>query len=576
MRRWERRRVAAVALPVLIATTAALAAWQLARAEDNRRDARLSARAESTASALGQRIGAYTDVLYGVRGLFEASRNGVTRREFHDHVRAVDVSRRYPGVQGVGIAELVPTDDTSEFVREVRRDTRRSGLRYPRFTITGRAELERRLVVDYIEPQRGNGAAFGFDVFSEPARRRAAERALETGAATASAPIELVTDPRSPGLAIFLPIHAGAVTGTAFAAFRVADLVRGVQLAEGPATVTLQDVGPDRSGPVSERSRAVTLFAGPPARGADIARRSFDVLGRRWMLTYAPREAVLAPVERAIPWAVLAAGLALAALAAWLLGAAARTERRAVSMATRMTADLRAKEAELQRSNDELARFAYVASHDLREPLRSVTGFIGLLQRRHGDQLDEDARTWIGFAMEGTQRMNALIADLLEYSRAGRAPGAADDRVADLQLAWEHAVAGLAAAIEESGATVSAGPLPRVRGDQREMNQVMQNLLGNAIKYRGDRAPVVRAAAEPRGDAWAVAVQDNGIGIQRQHLDRIFVLFQRLHARDDYEGTGMGLSIVKKIVEARGGSVSVESSPGEGSRFTVVLPAAHA
>jgi signal transduction histidine kinase len=576
MRRWERRRVATFALPLLIAATAALAAWQLARAEDNRRDARLSARAESTASALRQRIAAYTDVLYGLRGLFEASDHGVSRREFHDHVRAVDVSHRYPGVQAVGLAELVATDDTSAFVRDVRRDTQRSGLRYPPFVIKGRAELERRLVVDYVEPQRSNEAAFGFDVFSEPTRRRAAERALESGGATASAPIKLVTDPRSPGLAIFLPIHSGAVTGTAFAAFRVADLVRSVQLPEGPASVTLQDVGPDRSGPVSERSRAVTLFVRPPAGGVETTRRSFDVLGRRWMLTYAPREAVLAPVERAIPWAVLAAGLVLAALTAWLLGAAARTERRAVAMATRMTADLRAKETELQRSNDELARFAYVASHDLREPLRSVTGFIGLLQRRHGDRLDEDARTWIGFAMEGTQRMNALIGDLLEYSRAGRAAGAAEDRVADLQLAWDHAVAGLTAAIEESGATVSAGPLPMVLGDQREMNQVMQNLLGNAIKYRGERAPVVRAEAEARDGAWAVAVQDNGIGIDGQHLDRIFVLFQRLHARDDYEGTGMGLSIVKKIVEARGGSISVESSPDEGSRFTVVLPAAPA
>ena len=576
MRRWERRRVAAIALPLLIAATAALAAWQLAHAEDNRRDARLSARAESTASALRQRISNYTDVLYGLRGLFEASDSGVTRREFHDHVQAVDLARRYPGVRAVGVAELVSTDDPSAFVRGVRRDARRSGLHYPRFAIKGRAELERRLVVDFVEPQRNNEAAFGFDVFSEPSRRFAAERALETGVATASAPIELVTDPRSPGLAIFLPIHAGAVTGTAFAAFRVADLVRGVQLPEGPATVTLQDVGPDRSGPVSERRRSVTLFAGPPGHGAESTRRSFDVLGRRWTLTYAPREAVLAPAERATPWAVLAAGLALAGLTAWLLSAAARTERRAVAMATRMTADLRAKEAELQRSNDELARFAYVASHDLREPLRSVTGFIGLLQRRHGDRLDEDARTWIGFAMDGTQRMNALIGDLLEYSRAGRAPAADDERVADLQLAWELAVAGLTAAIDESGATVSAGPLPRVLGDQREMNQVMQNLLGNAIKYRGERAPVVRVDAEPREGAWAVSVQDNGIGIERQHLDRIFVLFQRLHVRDDYEGTGMGLSIVKKIVEARGGSVSVESSPGEGSRFTVVLPAAPA
>jgi light-regulated signal transduction histidine kinase (bacteriophytochrome) len=192
------------------------------------------------------------------------------------------------------------------------------------------------------------------------------------------------------------------------------------------------------------------------------------------------------------------------------------------------------------------------------------------LQRR----LAAYADMWIGYALDGTDRMNALIGDLLAYSRAGRKLEPGEAPRADLQLAWDHAVAGLTAAIEESGATVTSDPLPAVAGEQREMNQVMQNLLANAIKYRGDRAPVVHAEAERRDGAWAISVQDNGIGIEGHHRDRIFVLFQRLHARDDYEGTGMGLSIVKKIVEARGGSIAVESTPGEGSRFTVVLPEA--
>jgi light-regulated signal transduction histidine kinase (bacteriophytochrome) len=242
-------------------------------------------------------------------------------------------------------------------------------------------------------------------------------------------------------------------------------------------------------------------------------------------------------------------------------------------MAGRMTADLRATQAELERSNQELERFAYVASHDLREPLRSVSGFIRLLSRRHADALDEDGRTWIRYALQGAERMNALIADLLEYSRAGRGtPGGDEQPRADLQSAWDRAVANLAAAIEESSATVTAEPLPAVAAEQREMNQVMQNLLGNAIKYRGDRPPVVHAAVERRDGSWAVSVRDNGIGIDPGQQDRIFVLFQRVHTRDDYEGTGMGLSIVKKIVESRGGTIGVQSTPGEGSRFTVVLP----
>ena len=563
--------MARLALPLLIVATAALAAWQLERAEQNRRASRVGARAESTATALQRRLAAYSDVLFGVRGLFEAS-NGVTRREFHEHLDAVDVARRYPGIRAVGVAELVPTDDTAAFVARVRRDMHRSGLRYPAaFTIKGRAALERRLVIDYLEPQRGNEAAIGLDFLSEPNRRRAAARALETGAPTASAPVTLTQDAtRTPGLLVFLPIHSPELAGTAYAGLRFTDLLRENDAPGEPADLELEDVGA-----VGEPARAVVVYRdGTPH--PDATRMAFDVLGRRWVLHYAPRDAVISRAEDTLPWIVLGAGLLLAALTAWLLTATARTELRALALARRMTADLRDKETELQRSNAELERFAYVASHDLREPLRSVTGFINLLSRRHGTQLDDDARAWIGYALAGAERMHALIGDLLEYSRAGRRldPGASPR--ADLQAAWDQAVAGLAAAIEESGATVSSGPLPTVAAEQREMNQVMQNLLGNAIKYRGDRAPVVHAEAAHRDGCWAVSVQDNGIGIEGHHRDRIFVLFQRLHTRDDYEGTGMGLSIVKKIVEARSGSVAVDSTPGQGSRFTVVLPEAPA
>jgi signal transduction histidine kinase len=562
---------------LLIAALAALAAWQLARAEENRRAARVTARAESTATALQRRLAAYADVLFGVRGLFEAS-TGVTRREFHDHVAAVDVDRRFPGVRVIGVAELVPKGDTRGFVTQVRRDMRRSGLPYPRFSIHGGDQpIGRQLVIDYVEPQRGNEPAVGLDFFSEPRRRRAAERALELGTATATAPLPLVQDAQhQPGLLVFLPIRGSNVAGTAYAGLRFADLVHDVQgpLA-APADIELADIGPGTGASVSEaRRRVVTFRDGTP--GTDATTMTFDVLGRTWELRYAPRDAVISGAERVVPWIVLAAGLLLAALAGALLGSATRTERRALALAHRMTSDLRETEAELQRSNAELERFAYVASHDLREPLRSVTGFISLLSRRHGGELGEDARSYIDYALQGTDRMNALIADLLEYSRAGRKLGPGEVPSADLQAAWDQAVAGLTAAIEESGATVTSGPLPAVAAEQREMNQVMQNLLGNAIKYRGERAPVVHAEAERRDGAWAISVQDNGIGIEGRHRDRIFVLFQRLHARDEYEGTGMGLSIVKKIVEARGGSIGVESTPGEGSRFTVVLPEAPA
>jgi light-regulated signal transduction histidine kinase (bacteriophytochrome) len=266
---------------------------------------------------------------------------------------------------------------------------------------------------------------------------------------------------------------------------------------------------------------------------------------------------------------LISAGLAL--LAFWMLGSSLRTERRATALAERMTQSLRESQTELARSNAELERFAYVASHDLREPLRTITSFLGLLSRRHGWRLDDEGREFVDLAVAGAKRMDSLIAELLEYSRTGRTETAAEPT--DLQSAWNVAVRNLSAAIADVGAEVTSGPLPVVLADRGEMVQVLQNLLGNAMKYGGDN-PRIHAEAVRRGGEWEISISDDGPGIDPRHHDRIFVLLQRLHRHDEVEGTGMGLAICKKIVEAHGGRIWVESEPGDGARFTFALPAA--
>ncbi|WP_231920722.1 PAS domain-containing protein [Magnetospirillum sp. XM-1] len=229
--------------------------------------------------------------------------------------------------------------------------------------------------------------------------------------------------------------------------------------------------------------------------------------------------------------------------------------------------------ADLARSNAELEQFAYVASHDLREPLRAITGHLQLLERQLKDKLNDDIAESLHFAVDGARRMDILIRDLLDYSRIGHA----DREMEDLELGEviADALANLSATIAESRASVSCGTaMPIAHGNRMELTRLFQNLIGNALKYRSaDRAPVVTLNATRSENVWDIAIRDNGIGIEPEYFERIFMIFQRLHGRGQYEGTGIGLAVCRKIVERHGGSIRVASTAGEGSTFTISLPA---
>jgi len=227
---------------------------------------------------------------------------------------------------------------------------------------------------------------------------------------------------------------------------------------------------------------------------------------------------------------------------------------------------------DLARSNQELEQFAYVASHDLQEPLRKVASFTQLLSQRYAGQLDERADQYIGFAVDGARRMQDLINDLLAFSRVGRIEQPLGD--VDCGALVERVRADLASSIEESGTTIEAEPLPTVRGDAGLLRLVFQNLIGNAIKFRGEAAPVIRISARRDDGFWSFRCEDNGIGIDPEYADRIFVIFQRLHPRSSYEGTGIGLAMCRKIVEYHGGRMWLDiESAREGSAFCFTLPA---
>jgi signal transduction histidine kinase len=293
-----------------------------------------------------------------------------------------------------------------------------------------------------------------------------------------------------------------------------------------------------------------------------------DFRGLDWIVLFRlNHDQVYAPVDRLL-WTV--GGIALLVIlpltgysiwVSWRLG----RERNDLIRAQH---NLEHSVAELGRSNADLQQFAYVASHDLQEPLRMVSSYTQLLARRYKGKLDPDADEFIAFAVDGATRMQQLIQDLLAYSRVST--GGRQFKPTSAETALGYALDNLRYVMKESGAVVTHDPLPTVMGDQKQLEQLFQNLLSNAIKFRGHEPPRIHVSA--RTDAnWLFSIRDNGIGLDPQYGDRIFVIFQRLHNRQEYSGTGIGLAICKKIVERHGGRIWVESEPGKGATFHFTL-----
>ncbi|MDQ3740572.1 MAG: CHASE domain-containing protein [Actinomycetota bacterium] len=583
------KRPSSLALAVFLGliTVTAIAAIFTARQVDQREDQLLDERAQAVGDAIDRRIETYTEKLFGVRGAFTGSRE-LDHSEFETFLGTQEVGRRYPGVLALGFADLVPDVRREQFIRSVDLDAKRAGIGYPDFVIRPNAERPGTVAITYLHPVGPNEAAFGLDLMSEAARRTAVGLARDGARPAATAPVRLVTETTDQeGLLIMLPRYAGRdqrppsdrrierFRGVAFVAIRLPDLIRSAVQTGPGVDLEIYDVG--AVGTVPSRLRAgdeaFDLRGGaqaPRASSEDSRILDTTIAGRQWRIYYQTDENLVGGSERIMPWLIAILGLVVALLATAAISLARSAQRRAVQIADQMTADLQASQAELARSNEELERFAFLASHDLQQPLRTVNGFLQLLELRHGDELKGRAKEYVEYALRGTRQMSTLIDDLLTYSRAGRNDRAPE--AVSLNRVFDAALEQLQATIEDSGATVTRGDLPTICADAGQMTQLFANLIGNGVKYRGDAPPEVNVTARRTQDGWEVAVRDNGIGIDPKDHDKIFGMFRRLHGDDRFEGTGLGLALVKRIVENANGTIRVESQVGEGSTFLITLP----
>jgi signal transduction histidine kinase len=572
-----RRKIAVTAPAATILAMSVVLCFQVGAREREQVATEFERRADELANGLVRTFDASVEVLDSLGSFYDAS-DRIDRREFSTFARYA--LSRSSGVRSLSWCPRVKDPERSSCIRSGRLEVDPG---YAILESDGRgglvaaAKRDEYVPVFYLETRQPAQPGLGFDAASDTDRRAVLEQARDLGQDVGTSPAEVGEgQERRHVFTVYRPVYGQgephetqaerrtSLVGYTGAEFCVEDMMRSAlpeALSEG-VQIDLRDV---TDAPRVRRLHSLPSARPDPrvARGTQRTTR-YRIGGRTWELRFSP-DAEAASAHRAwSSWLVLLAGLLFTGLLeSFLLVVTGRTDAIEQLVARRTL--------ELERSNAELERFAYVASHDLQEPLRAVASHVQILEQDYRGRLDADADESIRCAVEGARRMRDLIQDYLEYSkiRAGSEPL----RATDSGKALEAALKNLEIAIREASAEVARGEMPRVLADPKQLVPLFQNLVGNAVKFRGDAAPRVRIAAVREKDVWTFSVSDNGIGIEPEHTDRIFSMFRRLHPADRYAGTGIGLAICKKIVDRHGGRIWVESKPGEGSTFFFTLPA---
>ncbi len=521
-------------------------------------------------------------VAEAVRGLVLASEE-VSAAEFSTFVAQLRVGERFPAAGGVSVVSVVEPSGVEAFEAATRT------LGQDNFAVRPEEPIgDTRWVIRYIEPRETNAEAIGFDIRANPDALEAADRAVRTGEPSMTEPITLVQESADQaGLVVYAPVwrdeQAGLPDAFTSIIFRGTDLLVGTFENEQDLAVTVTDTA--GGGPAGGGLVGTTLADDrTPDHTTTLVR---EVFGREWAIRVDAVQGFDTPIALAVGSVI--AGVLLTAALALLLHSLRRREQLATAMAEEATAGLRASEAELAdantrlersnanltQSNADLTRFAHVASHDLKEPLRMIGGFLGILETSLRDrlgptELSETEETSLVHIKRGVSRMQELITDLLELAAVRHVKR---EEVVDVAGEVERVLEVLQTELDEIDGRVEVGEVAGVVADPRQIRPLVQNLISNAVKFRRpDRPLLVRVSATHDDRSWRLAVADNGIGIEPEHRAEVFEAFTRLHSRDAYDGTGVGLAICQAVVHSYGGSLRIDDGIDGGAMISATIP----
>ncbi len=525
----------------------------------------------------------YEILLKGGVGLFNVEED-VTRKEWNTFYNTLGIKDNFPGMQGFGVTFYLNSQEKEDFENKIRSEG------FPEFKIWPEGEREIYTAITYLEPfDERNRRAFGYDMFSEKIRNQAmvfardSNKTAITGMVTLKQEFEVGIQA---GFLMYLPLYKkgmpvntveqrrDAIIGFVYSPFRMDDLMNKI-LGQSSRDFRIRIYDGKNT---SDNS---LMFDNHNSIDRDFkplyeSKHELTIHGYPWTLLISTTPDTENNITTYQTDLVLAFGALITILVALMLNSSDKLRMKAIELAVeikeRKKTERQLKHAliQLERSNRDLEQFAYVASHDLQEPLRMIVSYVQLLERRYREKFDENAKDFMGFITEGTQRMQLLIRDLLEFSRV--TSQSKEFEIIDLNEILKIVLKNLKIAIEENNVKIQYSNLPDVLGDNTQLIQLFQNLIYNAIKFKKDAHPEIEVSAVHNESNWLISVKDNGIGIADEYKEKIFIIFQRLHDRGKYQGTGIGLAVCKRIVERHGGKIWVESELGKGSTFYFTLP----